>query len=296
MSTNPRPLVFLVIVSAVAMLPRSAAAVPEALSKGEVACQDAMGRTLGVYAKARAACVARCRQKTPLSTECTIPFANKTLECVQKADAKLAALLATKCQSDGTDTDSCPECYETLSGNCDAFGAGVKASTIKLVDGLSKPIFCDDTASVDGLSKVEAKCQTALLGGLGGFVSKWVACVTTCVKKERKGKTDGSCNPRAFLNGSGGDTKASACLSAAFSKMSVAARKCQAPNGNMPECLSGTAVLFTTMQNGISDIGTAVEVCPAQCGDNFKQGFEECDGTDATACLGACTANCTCPH
>jgi hypothetical protein len=78
--------------------------------------------------------------------------------------------------------------------------------------------------------------------------------------------------------------------------MSGAASKCEAPHGDAPECLSNTSDLFTIVQKGIGDIGAAVDVCPAQCGDNFKQGLEECDGTDAVACPGACTVGCTCPN
>ncbi len=31
------------------------------------------------------------------------------------------------------------------------------------------------------------------------------------------------------------------------------------------------------------------------CGDNTREGSEECDGTDDAACAGSCAANCTCP-
>jgi hypothetical protein len=30
------------------------------------------------------------------------------------------------------------------------------------------------------------------------------------------------------------------------------------------------------------------------CGNNVKEGAEQCDGSDATACPGSCQANCTC--
>ena len=35
--------------------------------------------------------------------------------------------------------------------------------------------------------------------------------------------------------------------------------------------------------------------CPATCGNSVKEGAEECDGTDATACPGNCQPTCTCP-
>src|SRR5215468_5653035 len=39
--------------------------------------------------------------------------------------------------------------------------------------------------------------------------------------------------------------------------------------------------------------------CPgsgAVCGNNIKEGTEQCDGSDATACPGVCQADCTCPN
>ena len=42
---------------------------------------------------------------------------------------------------------------------------------------------------------------------------------------------------------------------------------------------------------------TASCTCPAAqtCGNNVREGTEQCDGTDDTACPGNCTASCTCP-
>ena len=37
-----------------------------------------------------------------------------------------------------------------------------------------------------------------------------------------------------------------------------------------------------------------VNVC-GTCGDNVREGSEECDGSDDALCVGSCNANCTCP-
>jgi glucose/arabinose dehydrogenase len=34
----------------------------------------------------------------------------------------------------------------------------------------------------------------------------------------------------------------------------------------------------------------------SECGDNLREGFEECDGTDDAACPGTCLEDCTCPY
>jgi pimeloyl-ACP methyl ester carboxylesterase len=39
----------------------------------------------------------------------------------------------------------------------------------------------------------------------------------------------------------------------------------------------------------------ATNSCNPVCGDGVKNGTEQCDGSDATACPGICNANCTCP-
>src|SRR5262249_31523922 len=144
----------------------SALALPEALTKVEIACQTTTAKALSKYGKGRTACAASCQKKTPLSADCSAPFGGKTLECVQKADDKLAAALAKKCQSSGNDEDSCPECYEELNGTCTAFGAAMKARAIQLTDDVPNTVFCDDSGSADGLTKAEAKCQKALVAGL----------------------------------------------------------------------------------------------------------------------------------
>jgi len=46
----------------------------------------------------------------------------------------------------------------------------------------------------------------------------------------------------------------------------------------------------------VNTIGCAAACCPAPgCGNNVKEGSEQCDGTDDAACPGNCHADCTCP-
>lgn len=286
----------LVVLLLLALVP-AAFAQPEVLSKTEIACQATTNKALPAYSKARTGCIATCQKKTPLAPDCTAPFANKTLECVQKADAKLASVLAKKCLSDGSEEDACPECYEQLNGTCAAFDAAVTAKSIALADDVTSTIFCNDSGSGDGLTKAEAKCQKSLVKGMTAFVGSATKCATTCLKNERKGKTNGSCNPAGFLN-LNGDEKTVACLFKAFLKLSVAESKCQAPAGDTPECLTDISGLFSRVQDGLIDVGGDVAVCPAQCGDTFVQGLEECDPPSSIGtCPGnaACTAQCTCP-
>ena len=291
-------LVVVLMVLALVLASRGAAlALPEALTKAEIGCQGAFNKGLPAYGKARAGCVAKCQKKTPLSADCTAPFGGKTLECVQKADAKLASLLAKKCTSGGNDEDTCPECYEALGGTCSAFGNEVTIRSIAITDDINTTVFCNDSGSPDGLTKLEAKCQKTLVSAFASFVSSATKCVTGCLKNERKGKTDGSCNPAALEN-LNGDSKAGACLFKAFFKLLLATEKCNPPKGETPECLTDLSGLLTRVQDSLVDVGGDVNVCPAECGDSFVQGTEQCDPPGTTfQCPGSgtCSAQCTCP-
>jgi hypothetical protein len=287
-----RPLAVLLPLLVVIALAGPAFALPEALSKTEIACQNATNKALPAYGKARTTCIASCQKKTPNASDCAAPFGGKTLECVQKADAKLAALIAKKCPSAGSDDDACPECYEELSGSCSAFGTRVTAKAIALTDDIATIAFCNDTASPDGLTKGEAKCEKAIALGYQAFIAAASKCATSCLKSERKAKTDGTCNPASFLFLSG-DSKTVACLFKAFGKLGGVDKKC----ADRPECLDDSS-LFSLVTDELSDVGSDVAVCPAQCGDGFTQGNEECDppsSTDECPGNGACTAQCTCP-
>lgn len=291
MPSRSRFAVLVALFAAVVLAP-PADAVFEALSKTEIACQNATNKALPAYTKARTGCIAGCEKKTPNSSDCAAPFGGKTLTCVQKADAKLAAVLAKKCTSAGNDDDTCPECYEELDGTCAAFGTGVTAKSIALSDDVTNTIFCDDSGSLDGLTKGEAKCQKTVLKAMTAFVSTAGKCATNCLKAERKNKTDGTCNPAAFLF-LNGDTKTVNCLAKAFFKLLAAPGKC----AETPECLDAFS-LITRVEEGLADVGGDVAVCPAQCGDTFTQGTEECDPPSSVdECPGnaACTAQCTCP-
>ncbi len=297
MSSLPRVASLFAVLACVLAFPPSAAALPEALIKTEIGCQSALAKALGKYGKARTACEAGCQKKTPLSAECTPPFGGKTLTCVQKANDKLAALIAKKCLSGGNDEDSCPECYEELNGTCAGFGTATTAQAVALTDDITGTIFCDDTGSPDGLSKAEVKCQKALVAGFTGFVLSANGCAISCLKNERKGKTDATCNPEAFLLLSG-DTKTVTCIFKAFTKLSKAFGKCEAPAGDSPECATSvqTSALFERVKDKLVGIGGVVDVCPAQCGDGYTQGLEDCDPPGGNSCPGpsACSAQCTC--
>ncbi len=268
-------------------------ALPEALSKGEIGCQAAINKALAGYGKARGNCVAGCEKKTPSAPDCAAPFGGKTLACVQKADAKLAAVLAKKCTSAGNDDDTCPECFEQVNGSCAAFGTAVSARSVTLTEDITDTIFCNDSGSPDGLTKAEAKCQKTLVSGLASFVNAVTKCASNCLKNERKAKTDASCNPEGLLFLSG-DSKTVECVLKAFFKLSSVTGKCV----DQPECLTNFGGLETRVYNQLADVGGDVNVCPAECGDGYTQGAEACDPPSSVGeCPGnaACSATCTCP-
>jgi len=305
MRVRARRLLVVMLLSSPALLgARHAVASDPPLTKAQLTCQSATAKGLGAYGVARARCIAKCQKKTPLGSDCSTPFAGKTLDCVSKADAKLAALLTKKC---GSNPGSCPQCFEALDGTCSAFGTDLTAQVTAFVDSLAHQVFCDDSMSADGFTKAEKKCEVTVMVGLSGFVPKAIACVGACLKNAAKGKTTGSCNPAAFLGINGSvtaDSKTLKCLEGSLLKgLAKVERPCSAPKGETPQCLSDASNLFTTIQDSLNSIGADVDVCPILCGDGFTQGHEQCDpggpgGTPAPnddACPGACRADCTCP-
>lgn len=214
------------------------------------------------------------------------PYGGKTLACVQKVDDKVQATLSTKCVSDGTADDSCPECYENALGSCtDAIAS---AGLLDLgIDQLVDEIFCDDSGSGDQLSKVESKCRQTLAAALAKMAATADGCYAKCVKREAKGKTDGSCDPVAD------DTKTAACLTKAHDKAVTAIdKKCS----DRPDCMSNPAFFVAATTGTINETATILAVCPV-CGDSIKEAGEDCDPPGATSCPAAatCTAQCTCP-
>ena len=103
-------------------------------------------------------------------------------------------------------------------------------------------MYCDDSASTDGLTKVEAKCADTVAKTLSKYVAALGKCGQKCAADEHKGKTPvGSCTPPAT------DAKEMDCVAKATSKATAAidAKCVDAPDCFLPTLDSGAELTAT---------------------------------------------------
>src|SRR5262249_45609863 len=109
------------------------------------------------------------------------------------------------------------------------------ANTEGHVDALNLLVYCDDSASPDGLNAAEAKCADTVAKTLSNFAAQKLKCLSKCRADEHKGKVAaGSCTPPSS------DLKASGCIAKNTTKAeALIDQKCEAtvaPKANKPEC------------------------------------------------------------
>lgn len=201
------------------------------LSDDEVKCQLGTSLAIGKFITDKAKCLTKCeqgaRQGNNPASDCTPPYAGTTLACVTRAETKAEGLEQSKCAKD------CPECY--TGGDCAADASARVADAEAEVDVLRALVYCDDSASLDGLTKAEAKCADTVAKALGNFARKKLNCYSKCRKDEHKAKVPaGSCTPPPS------DPKASACVGKEEAKAAfLIDKQCDAtvnPKADAPEC------------------------------------------------------------
>lgn len=205
------------------------------LSTGEQRCEQAAAKELGKLAVSRAKCVSKCDQQAQKGkvspSECVPPYAGAALACLTTAVTKAGAGIDKKC------VPACPSCYG--GGTCAAFRNSRIASVNATLDAEYPLVFCNDSASPDGLTVVETKCRQSAALAATKFAADLAKCYSKCHLLEFKTKIPlGSCVPPTPL-----DAKTAACKAKAITKNSATiAAKCPDP----PECLA--AALPTLVQ------------------------------------------------
>jgi cysteine-rich repeat protein len=257
----------------------------EMLTKTERACQQKAVGALGQFFYERAACVARCDEKTPQGGNCLPPYGGRASTCVQKAEARAVRKFGRDfraCVSDGTEQDSCPECYESLAGTCTALLDGDLDAIRQAVDASMMSIYCDDAGSRDRLTASEAKCRNTLTRALGKLAAGAAGCIAKCLALEARGKTDGSCDPLAP-----GDNATFACILRMEGQAAATiTRHCL----DKPECLSNPFSFILPTQRSVDMLVAPLAVCSV-CGDGHVESGEECDDGNRVSEDG-CSADC----
>jgi hypothetical protein len=216
------------------------------LSEAEVQCQLRSQYIMGSFTRRYAKCLLKCAQRAdsradaaancPEAAACSFGLANATCRCLLRAREQAVDGQVVRCDSD------CPECYADSSCNADATA---KTDTIaswaeSLFFSATPALYCDDSASVDGLHPAEAKCQQTTAKALAFFARAKTLCLRKCRLSEHDGSAAiGSCNAPLSSN-PGANPTAEDCIGGAEAKALLKIEKrCNPTTGNPPECWSG---------------------------------------------------------
>jgi len=141
-----------------------------------------------------------------------------------------------------------------LSGDCVSEAFSRVSDTENQLDIFALLLYCDDSGSPDGLTKVEAKCQDTVAKTLAKFGGAKGKCYDKCVSNDFNGKIpDGSCVPPAS------DPPTQACITKAEGKSIAAINKACA---DAPECYGlNTGTTWTGLAEGAVDNSVVDTYC-----------------------------------
>lgn len=203
------------------------------LTKDELKCQVLGAGTLGQYIGVVQSCVIKCvvgarKGKNPAS-DCVPPYAGDTARCIDQpgvgAEDKAIQKFDRGCDK------GCPDCYQ--GGECGAVAVTRVLNASVQIDSVVPVVYCDESGSPDGLTKLEAKCQDNALKQVAKFASKKLKCYAKCESDEFRGSLPpGSCLPPAPS-----DLRTASCIANAEARAtSVIDKACTAPKGEAPDC------------------------------------------------------------
>jgi hypothetical protein len=274
----------------------------ENLTEDEFKCQSTAGKELGKLGATWAKCITKCEQESPMSPTCRPGLhTGDTQSCVAKAQTQASAKIIRKCDDAATGHDSFPECFADAHGTAANFDYVLRQGSVNgAMSAATDFTFCDDAPFpyFDVLTPAETTCQLKLSVALGKYAKAMTACFVKCFGRDRKGETNGSCDPNAMdptVMGPIPDTELDACIDKALAKVTAAGTKyCADP----PECFQGMSGAergeFLAL-GAVLLAANPVAVCGV-CGDGVLDVNEYCDppGTPGGNCFGSqvCATNC----
>jgi len=205
------------------------------VSDAELACQAATAKAMGKFTSSRSKCITKCNQgarkgTNPLSDCIPGAFAGTAAACAEAAEEKAAETEVKKCIRD------CPECYDgdgmCAPGDCACDSVELAEEVAAAIDLYSGFVYCDDSASGDGLTLAEARCQDGATKALASFVGKRLKCFQKCHQKVQKGDAPaGACDLPVS------DPATLDCLATASANAAPAIdKRCGPVAGDPPEC------------------------------------------------------------
>jgi len=197
----------------------------------ELKCQLRTSLVVGKFIYAKGLCLDNCWKRVfgggGDPADCVAPLGGKTFGCVTSAEGEAGGALQKGCAKD------CPECYS--GGDCPVEADARIADAAAHVEALAADLFCDDSASTDGLTLSEFKCQRTARKFITKFAAVKLKCFAKCRKSEVGGKLPaGSCTQPVS------DLKTQECIAKLEAKTAFAIDKmCESsvnPSADKPEC------------------------------------------------------------
>jgi hypothetical protein len=207
------------------------------LTSPEFFCQYKSGRSAWKLMYAEARCVLVCQKQVLVgsapASDCVPPYAGDTLACVQARAQNTAGQICELCAVD------LPECY---AASCTQHADDRVAAIGAAVDGLAPLIFCDDSASDDGLTGGEFRCAHTALRYAAKAAADRATCLAKCRSAEHALRIPaGSCDAGGVTDPTG---RTQLCLDKAEARaVKLIDRFCNPavePGADPLECHNGT--------------------------------------------------------
>jgi hypothetical protein len=197
----------------------------------ELGCQLGTSLTIGKFIREKGLCIANCQKLvfggSGNPADCVPPYGGSTSGCVTSSEAQAGGSIQSSCAQD------CPECYS--GGDCQVEADAAIADAEADVEALAAEVFCDDSASGDGLTLSEFKCQHTVRK----FITHFAAAKLKCFAKCRKGEFSGKVSAGACAQPTS-DPKTQDCINKVETKTAfVLDKKCESavnPSADKPEC------------------------------------------------------------
>jgi hypothetical protein len=284
-----------------------------------------IGKQLGKYIDCLSKAAIKCEKKgSDSGVECDLETGTAAGSVDPKAAAKFTADVA-KCdlkkfdpakkqKTSDYEQIGCPsDCDPGTDGvqRCADLGAyeslvedGSNPTGVKAQIGLLA-FFIEALCSVHvgepvGTSEAVIDCVANDAKFLGKYAKGVLKCGEKCEGdyKDKKGNGGPNDDPNCRVGDAGADANFTACLTKKADKHLA---KVQAPDnatavkGAIDDALNGAADdLFNKDDPSVDETDMGSLVC-SDCGNNTREGIEDCDGTDDAACSGSCNSDCTCP-
>lgn len=235
--------VTLAFAAVLALAGPAAAAHLASISDAEFACQTAVASAVKKLSTAVGKCVRVCRKAVRTGTaspaDCLPPFGPATQACMDAAMTRAKAAPEKACGL------ACPSCFGPA---CDV--EGLLAAWVAPFTSELPTMLCDDSASPDGITAGEMRCQDTLVALLPKIAPAYAAALISCNRFMHRELPDS--RPCELLLDPGGKPRDLAIRN----KISSACR-----DAFDVECLGSGVNVFRSVGSGVEDVAETQPYC-----------------------------------